>query len=236
MNLVARLHLSQVYKATDSTGKVWALKIKLPGIEKEIKSQLRKIGFLGQVEHLSNKMNFGFEKYTEEFQRVLKEELDYNLERQNMKYASKVYTGEFINIPKLHPEYQDSDFILMEFCEGNSIQSIENKKIGYYLFEGFYKALMEHGIFQGDTNPGNFLFAENGISLLDHGHTIQLTPVESRAVYELLTTKETKKMVQALVALGFDENKLSAIIDKIPLIVTTLREPFESIYAYNIRD
>ncbi|MCP4915127.1 MAG: hypothetical protein GY909_18555 [Oligoflexia bacterium] len=228
--------LSQVYRVIDSEGKSWALKIKLPGIEKEIRSQLKKIGFFGQVEHLSSKMNFGFDKYTEEFERVLNQELDYNLERQNMAFASKIYSDSFIKVPELHPQIQDDNFILMEYCEGKNIETIQNKKIGFQLFKGFYSQLLVNGVFQGDTNPGNFLFREDSIVLLDHGHTIRLSLVESKAVYELLTTNNTTVMIQALVALGFSEQKLSTIVDKVPLIVTTLREPFDSIYAYDIRD
>jgi predicted unusual protein kinase regulating ubiquinone biosynthesis (AarF/ABC1/UbiB family) len=226
--------LSQVFKVQDKSGNFWALKIKLPKIREEIDSQLKKLGLLGHFEKIrSSDKQFGIERYLKEIQFMINQELNYELERNNIEKISQLNAHRNVETPILH-DIQGENFILMTYLEGGRIEDCPNKKELALDFAKLYlEQLFVDGYIQGDTNPGNYLFADK-VKMLDLAHLIVVSSEQRYALYQLLVG--SGDIGDSMIALGFDEKKLSLFKEKLPLIISVLTEPFQSTMAYPLRE
>lgn len=178
---VAAASIAQVHKGWLHDGTVVAIKVRRPGIEKIIETD---IDILNGLASLLEKHGFFEEicspvEIVQEFNRTIFREIDFTKEghtfsrfRTNFEHNTSVY------IPQVFWELSNESILTMEFIDGIKISEIQRlESAGYDLkqiaqtgAQSFLEQVLSHGLFHGDPHPGNILvLPENTICFLDLG-------------------------------------------------------------------
>lgn len=177
---LASASIGQVHKAKLKNGKIVAVKIQRPGIEKQIEEDIyimRKFAKLIE-RYIPDWENFNLPGIIDEFERSIKKELNYIQEKINMNKFSIIFKDDKnIVIPKVYDEFLTKRIIISEFIDGIKISDLSKSKkhfnkqlIAKRGAEAFFKQILVYGFFHADPHPGNLLVLENNrICLLDFG-------------------------------------------------------------------
>lgn len=183
-NPIGNASIGIVYKAELLNGDKVVIKIRRPGIEKIIKTDISILLFLvDKLEHASEEIkHLGISRVIDDFAHTLQNELDFNLESLNCEKLSANITRldkeSIFHLPKMYKEYGKENLIVMEFLDGIYFSRAQEIKpylgiIEPKLLKGvkiFISSLLEDGFFHADLHGGNFLFLKNQqIGIIDFG-------------------------------------------------------------------
>jgi ubiquinone biosynthesis protein len=180
---IAAASVGQVHIAKLHSGEKVAVKIIRPGIDRQIKEDLRLMYFLaGRVEKsLEIGRAIGATNLVREFERNIARELDMLVEAGSIeKFAKNFEEVEEIYIPKVHWEFTTRSVLVMEHIEGMKMDQIEEiraagidpKEVAMIGLRSFSRQLMLYGFFHADPHPGNTIVMYDGrVSLVDFGIT-----------------------------------------------------------------
>lgn len=182
--------IGQVHKAKLKSGLQVAVKVRYPGLENSVHSDLENIRrVLSLANILPAKTN-----YDEIFNRVetlFLQELNFLEEQKYYKlYRERFTNSSEIIIPAIVEEYSNQNILISEWIEGTNLKDwISNNgapdvakelvatrdKIGSVLLDLLFFEIFENGFIQSDPNPANFLVTPDGrLCLLDFGATEEL--------------------------------------------------------------
>lgn len=192
---VAAASLAQVHRAVLLDGRVVAVKVQYPGIERLVADDLKNnelfIAVLGRLDHT---LDFRF--ISEEMNKMIPLELDFIHEGKNSEQIADNFEGvEDIVVPEVYWEYTTRRVLVMRFVEGVKITDAEGlKRIGVdsaavakVLIVAFSEMLLQHGLFHADPHPGNLLVAPGPkLILVDFGQVKAIGP-EFRFVFAQMT-------------------------------------------------
>jgi ubiquinone biosynthesis protein len=213
---VASASISQVHRAVLRDGRVIALKIRRPGIDKTIHADL---DILKNLAHLAERRLPFLAPYAprtlvREFERSLKRELDFNVERRTMERCRAQFaTDATAHIPYVVAEYSSNRVLAMEFVGGvgvNDVQALRALGVDPVLvaIRGariLLRQIFEFGTFHADPHPGNLRVLDGGIvAPLDYGMFGQLDGRTRERIADLLTgllSQDTDRVLRALDAL-----------------------------------
>jgi predicted unusual protein kinase regulating ubiquinone biosynthesis (AarF/ABC1/UbiB family) len=171
----AAASIGQVHLARLGDRRV-AVKVQYPGIEAALKSDLSTIGFLTKMSVLGLPID-GVALVDELRSRIL-EECDYELEARNQGELGALLAGDpQVHVPRvvhersskrvLTTDYVDAMRFAQFVAEGR--QEAKNRA-GETIFRTCMSSLFQHGVYNGDPHPGNYLFHEDGrVTFLDFG-------------------------------------------------------------------
>ena len=173
--------IAQVHNARTAEGIDVVVKIKRPGIDAVITSDLILLYRLAEL----------FEKYipeiavlrpkviVEEFDRAIREELDILAEASHTaKFNSCFEENDSVRIPNVFWDYTSKSVLTLERISGTKISDTENleragidkEALARNLLRTFMDQYFRMGFFHADPHPGNILVADDGtIGLLDFG-------------------------------------------------------------------
>jgi ubiquinone biosynthesis protein len=213
---VASASISQVHRAVLRDGRVVALKIRRPGIEKVVQADLDILRNLAQLaeRRLAFLVPYGPVGVVREFERSLRRELDFNVERRSMEKCR----AEFKNDPTAHipfvvPDYSTGRVIAMEFIGGVGVNDLEGlRALGIDPAEVAVRGarillaqIFKYGFFHADPHPGNLRVLPGGVvAPLDYGMFGQLDARTRERIADLLTgllAQDTDRVLRALDAL-----------------------------------
>lgn len=192
---LAAASIGQVHRGKiKATGEEVVLKIQYPGIKKAIDLDMKIIKtFLSMGKILPKKMNL--DPIYGEIKKVLIEEMDYEHEaKKHAEYFELMKDVPGCSVPKLFPEFCSKDVIVSEYIEGTSLSQIpelsqeERNRIGETLFRLFLQEIFRGHLIQTDSHPGNFLYHEKEITLIDFGACLAY-PEKELAQYRKLITE-----------------------------------------------
>ncbi len=173
-----------VYKGKLKNGDKVVLKVRRPGIEKEIKTDFFLLKFVAnQAEKISEEVKFlGVSRIINDFTFALFNELNFNIETLNAKRFSEVLkkhdSENYFYIPKFYNDFSRENLLVMEYLEGipfsNTQELGPHKEIlQLKLNQGlktFIRTFLLEGHFHADLHGGNFFFLANQqIGLIDFG-------------------------------------------------------------------
>ena len=173
-----------VYRATLLDGSSVVIKVRRPGIEKEIETDFSILLFLAhQAERVSKELRYlGLSRIVNDFAITLQRELNFNLEALNAERLKKNLDQhderKLFYIPKVYNQYSSNDVLVLEEIKGvpfTQLGSILEKKQELaekmeYGVELFVKTFLKDGFFHADLHGGNFFLMEDGrIGLIDFG-------------------------------------------------------------------
>lgn len=173
-----------VYRGQLKSGEKVVIKVRRPGIEKEIATDFSLLHFMAtQAEKVSDEVRYlGVSRIIKDFTLSLQVELNFNIEAMNAarfkKNLEKHDTQKVFRIPKIYEDYSCETILVMEemvgipFSHKEEILPVLDKVQSNLLYgvEIFMKTLLKDGFFHADLHGGNFFYLETGeIGLIDFG-------------------------------------------------------------------
>lgn len=233
---IASASLGQVHRAWLDDGTVVAVKVRYPGIEDIVESDLvtlRKI-----VELLDWLFpTHGLTTVYQEIEQMVVEELDFSGEAESLQRIAANFTDRTeILFPTLYPDYCTGRVLTTGFVEGEKVTAAaslpqpERRAIAERIVHAYCRQIFEDGVYHADPHPGNIRLRPDGeLVLLDFGATAELDKSMRDGIVQLLQavlSKNTERIQEALGRMGF-LNK-SASPDVIEQIIGILHERLQS--------
>lgn len=173
-----------VFRAVLLDGTPVVLKVRRPGVEKEIETDFSILLFLSnQAERVSTELRYlGLSRVVNDFALTLHRELNFNVEALNCerlkKNIEKHDTENIYHIPRVFKELSTENVLVIEELRGIPFSSkdeimarrseiIPKMEYGVKLF---LKTFLKDGFFHADLHGGNFFYLDDGrIGLIDFG-------------------------------------------------------------------
>ena len=236
---IAAASIAQVHYATLHDGTKVAVKIRRPGIENVIDSD---ISVMQVMAKLSDRYIPTVRRYrpldvVAEFSRVIHREEDFTIEGANIARFCEIFKDDStVIIPKVFWDYTTSEVLTMERVEGVPIDEMEKirgmgldlEKIANNGVRAFFKQVFEYGFFHADLHPGNIYVGPDGsIIYLDFGIVGRLDEGVRKYLAEILHSlinRDYRKMAQVhrdmgLISKDIDinefEDALRAIVEPV---------------------
>jgi ubiquinone biosynthesis protein len=221
----ASASISQVHRAILQDGRVVALKVRRPEITKVVSADLEIIKNLAQLveRRLPNLAIYRPLALAREFERTIKRELDFTIERRTMQRCFKQFAADkTAHVPAVIEEYSTASIIAMEFIEGVPINDLEGiRRLGStpeaVAKNGariLLKQIFEFGFFHADPHPGNLRVLAGGVvAPLDYGMFGQIDSRTRERIAHLfggLLAQDADRVMHALDALDVRGDRVDA--------------------------
>jgi len=178
---LATASIAQVHRGTLKNGEKIVCKVRRPGIESVIETDL---DIMMGLAYLVEKHLPGGELYdpvglVREFRRTIHRELDFSREgRTTERFAANFSDDETVHIPKVFWDYTGQTVLTLEYISGIKI-SDQSKLVDAGLdleiiakngADNFLKQVFIHGLFHADPHPGNIhILPGNILCIFDFG-------------------------------------------------------------------
>jgi predicted unusual protein kinase regulating ubiquinone biosynthesis (AarF/ABC1/UbiB family) len=165
-NPIGSASLGQVHRARikDSPKTTLALKVQYPGVEAAIKSDLKSLRTLLSMLKLLPS-DFQTNVLFEEIETMLRQELDYPLEREQTRlYGSQLQEDQRYIVPRIFDEWSGKKVIASSFEMGVSadhpmVQSLpqdRRNQLAESFLDLYFRELFQWGLVQTDPHLGNY--------------------------------------------------------------------------------
>lgn len=168
--------IAQVHRATLETGDRVVIKVQRPTARAEIEQDLGLLEIfaqkVGQRPALNQVINM--EAVFQHLSTSLHRELDFHQEIGNIDRMRTVLADyDHLAVPSVHHKLSTSRLLVMEEIQGVPIaqapESPERIEAARQLLESYYKQIMVDGFFHADPHPGNLMWWNDRIYILDFG-------------------------------------------------------------------
>jgi len=179
--------ISIVYES-ELDEKTVVVKTKRIGIEKKIQQSIVSLQWYLDFIHRWYKIPTLLLAF-EEIKKGLLIQLDYIQEVKNHKTFQEACDYSYIRTPTLYDSECNEHQIVMTKLEGIPVSSLTKEQLQkrvWNLTEMMIYMLTQKGIVHGDLHPGNMMFQEDALGILDFGFIIQLTKEEKEHMFELI--------------------------------------------------
>src|SRR3954451_20954313 len=212
---VAAASIGQVHRAVMPDGRIVAVKVQYPGVDKAIKSDLDNAELLYGLFASFALKNLDVKALVDELRARMADELDYRLEASHQAEFARVYAGHpFVRIPTVVPERCSQRVLTSEWVEGQrwdeflaTADYATRQRAAEVLMRFAQGSIHRHGVFNGDPHPGNYRFHPDGsVTFLDFGLVKRWAPGEFdrlTPVLDAILDRDAEGAVAASVAAGF---------------------------------
>lgn len=214
----AAASLAQVHKAVLPDGRVAAVKIQRPGIDKLSDIDLATFSYL--MEGLDRFTRIGRQLdiplIVSEFVRTISDELDFIREGDNaVRFKEYFGDNKLIYVPEIYWDYTTEKVLTLEAIDGIKISDyaaieaagIDRKRVAQEVVESYLKQVLEDGFFHADPHPGNLFVAPGPlITFIDFGMVGEITPPMRSAFRDAvigIAQRDSNRIIEALKTLGF---------------------------------
>ena len=178
---LASASLGQVHRAVTRSGREVVVKIQRPGIRTRIRDDMEALGALAAWvdEHTDVGRRFGFNELLGEFDRTLRDELDYKREASNLRrLATIVEPYSLLVVPLPLDDFTSGKVLTMDYIAGRKITSLgplarmelDGCEMADQLFKAYLDQILVEGFFHADPHPGNISLTDDGrVAMLDLG-------------------------------------------------------------------
>ncbi len=208
--------LGQVYRASVD-GRDVAVKVRRPGIESIVETDLRIIRFSVPIllRFIDDARAFSLETLADEFGRVIRQEMDYEREAAMLAEIRENFADDDrIVIPRIIESHSSERVLTMEYIPGTKItdtetldaRGIDRERVAKTLERAYLQMIVEDGVYHADPHPGNLAVQEDGsIVFYDFGMSGRVDEfVQARIVdfYVAAADRDTEAILDALIELG----------------------------------
>ncbi len=207
--------LGQVYVA-EFDGDTVAVKIRRPGIEPLVRTDLRVIKFSVPllVPFVDESQAFSLETLADEFSRVIRQEMDYEREAAMLREIRGNFSDDAVRVPAVVDERSTGRVLTMEYVGGTKITEIDDidalgidrTQLAETLQRAYFEMIITHGVFHADPHPGNLAVKPDGtLVLYDFGMSGRVDSfVQDRIVdfYIAIANQDTDAILDALIEMG----------------------------------
>ncbi|MBW3574277.1 MAG: AarF/ABC1/UbiB kinase family protein [Actinobacteria bacterium] len=212
---VAAASIGQVHRAVLPDGRLVAVKVQYPGVDRAIRSDLDNAELLyGLFSALALK-GLDPKALVDELRDRMGDELDYCIEARNQTEFADRYRGHpFIRVPDVVPERSTARVLTSDWVDGQRWEDFlaaadhdARQRAGEVLFRFAQGSVHRHRVFNGDPHPGNYRFhADGSITFLDFGLVKRWMPGELERlspILDPLLAHDVVGTVRSLVHAGF---------------------------------
>jgi len=173
--------LAQVYNATLKTGERVVVKVKRPGIDEQLATDIQILKGLSRLaeRRLADVPIFPPALIVEEFERTIRRELDFLTEAASTdRFYREFKDSPLVKTPSVFWNYSTISILTVERLEGINIteaqalgaKDFDGKQLARHLLEVFIRQYFSVGFFHADPHPGNVLVGPNSqLILIDFG-------------------------------------------------------------------
>jgi predicted unusual protein kinase regulating ubiquinone biosynthesis (AarF/ABC1/UbiB family) len=175
---VAAASIGQVHRAVLRDGRIVAVKVQYPGVDRAIRGDLDNAELMYRFFSSFTLRGLDVKGLVDELRSRMGDELDYRLEATNQMELAERYRGHpFIRVPAVVPELSTARVLTTEWIDGLTWAEFETsanlaakQRAGEILFRFAQGSIHRHGVFNGDPHPGNYRFTQDGsVTFLDFG-------------------------------------------------------------------
>ncbi len=212
---MASASLGQVHEARLGDGRRVAVKVQHADIDEIVRLDLKTIRRIMAIVQWFVPLE-GLDSYYLQIRDLLREELDFEGEANNVETIAKNFTADpRVVFPVPVRELSTKRVLTATFVEGIKIADsaaldaagIDKKDLANRLVRAYCQMIFVDGIYHADPHPGNVLVRKDGaLILLDFGAVAQLSPQMREGIPEFLEgviRRDTERLVRALRKMGF---------------------------------
>ncbi len=211
----AAASIGQVHRAVMPDGRIVAVKVQYPGVDRAIKSDLDNAELLYSLFAQFALKNLDVKALVDELRARMADELDYCHEAACQAEFAERYAGHpFIRVPTVVPERSARRVLTSEWVDGmrwgeflDSADQAAKDRAGEILMRFAQGSIHLHGVFNGDPHPGNYRFHDDGsVTFLDFGLVKRWSPGELErlsSVLDAILDHDAATMVERAVNAGF---------------------------------
>lgn len=211
---MAAASMAQVHKAKTKDGIEVVVKVQRPGITEGMRADLSVLhGIARALEAVIEEVSVTSPtSIIEEFDRAVREELDFLNEASNVRAFLRAHEGHpSVRIPKVYDELTGRTVLTLEFLSGPKLSNAQlddegKKKLAGIILEEAFKQLFEDGLFHGDPHPGNLLVQDGPVlALIDFGLVGRVTLQMQEQLIQLILAvalKDSESVASQLYRLG----------------------------------
>ena len=219
---IAQTHLATI-KVGSFERKV-VVKVQRKDLEKNVKEDLKIMKDLYKKLEikLEGIKSFNLGEIVEEFALSLNREIDFEVEKNNIKKYRKLNVQKKdLLCPDVYDSYSSKKVLTMEYIEGESIRSVYEKRsdirkdLAEKIIGAYVNQMFTYGYFHADPHPGNIFVDENlNIYLLDFGIVGNLSENYRYQIMKIFlgaSFNEVKLITDAIIGMGlleFDSKKI----------------------------
>lgn len=215
---VAAASIAQVHHAVLKDGTEVAVKVRRPGIERELEQDVYILTGIAHLleKHIQDSRIYNPTGVVEEFARTVRQEINFEIELDNaVKFADIFRDSDTIKIPEVFTVYSSRRVMTMERISGIRINELDRlDAAGFDRVElamngahAFFKQIFENGFFHADPHAGNMFVMEDGrVGLLDFGMVGRLSEENMEVIADTflaLVNRDFDGLVQQYINLGF---------------------------------
>jgi ubiquinone biosynthesis protein len=212
---VAAASLAQVHRATTRDGRLLAVKVLYPDIERLVRIDLGVLRSLLPVVKLLLPVS-RVERVLEQLAAMLSRETDYVHERQNIERIRGIFAGQSdVVVPTVENELTHAGVLSMSFEAGVKITDrdalaaigVEPEAVAKLLVRCYFTMLFQHRVFHADPHPGNFLVRPGPqLVILDYGAVEDVTERLQQGMKSVVMgvmVKNDDEILRGLERMGF---------------------------------
>ncbi|WKZ33131.1 MAG: AarF/ABC1/UbiB kinase family protein [Thermodesulfobacteriota bacterium] len=222
---VAAASIAQVHRAITRDGGEVVVKVKRPGIEEVINTDIAILRYMARLalKYIPESRLYDPAGMVEEFSRVIRREMDFSLEASYMERFRENFSGDQrVKVPKVYWDLTGRGVLTMERVTGIKVdqvkrlkeEGIDTESIAHLIADIFFKQVFEFGLFHGDLHSGNiFVLSKDTIALVDFGIVGRIGPEMKQDLADILigiATQDIESTVKVYQRMGI----LPEAIDK----------------------
>jgi len=188
--------VGQVHQSVLPTGERVAVKVRHPGIEEALRSDLSgAVAATAIARLLLPGIGASASEFVEEAKERFLEECDYQLEAERQQLFGRIFEGhQDIVVPRVFSAWCGPRVLTTSWEDGRDFDAFvagapqaERDRAGRALFDAYVGTLYRRGVFHADPHPGNYRFREDGrVVLFDYGCVRVFRPREVAAFIGLV--------------------------------------------------
>ncbi len=233
---IAAASIGQVHRATLMDLSPVVVKVQRPGIKELVASDFEIMREIAR--QIEARTNWGKQlnvvSLLNEFDEVLKEEMDYLNEGHNAdRLAANMADEKDVHVPEVYWDFTSARILTLEEIRGVKINNLEKldeagidrSKLARTFIHSIFKQVMIDGFFHADPHPGNLLInlEDQSLNYIDLGMMGRIIP-EYRAllseVLQAIIQNDSRETVRLLLILGepfgeVNELQLQRAIDQL---------------------
>jgi predicted unusual protein kinase regulating ubiquinone biosynthesis (AarF/ABC1/UbiB family) len=212
---IASASLGQVHEARTKDGRKVAVKVQHKDIDEIVRLDLKTIRRIMAIVQWFVPVQ-GLDAYYHQIKELLRQELDFELEADNIEKIAKNFAPESrVRFPTPVRELSTKRVLTTTFVEGKKLtdtagldaMGIDKKDLANRLVRAYCQMIFVDGVYHADPHPGNILVDRDGnIILLDFGAVAELSQPMREGIPEFLEgviRRDTDRLIKALRKMGF---------------------------------